>query len=195
VKQVATQVTTRKILVIDDSRVIRNMVKDMLPAQNFVVFEAKDGVEGFEMAKKEVPWLIMLDFILPRMSGFQVYEALQQSPELSRIPLIIMSGKKEEVTDKIPEPFEEKYIVFISKPFDKTELFEAIKKAVTLAQKRPAIAIPATAEEYQYPEQEEKLVKRIAELEHKVSELEKKLALQQKHLQQLAHLLKAQLQH
>ncbi len=189
----ATQVTTRKILVIDDSRVIRNMVKDMLPPQNFVVFEAKDGVEGIEMAKKEVPWLIMLDFILPRMNGFQVYEALQQSPELSRIPLIIMSGKKEEVTEKIPEPFDEKYIVFINKPFDKTELFEAIKKAVTLAQKRPAIAVPAHPEEGAPAESD--LVKRVIELEHKVSDLEKKLALHQKHLQQLAQLLKAQLQH
>jgi len=190
---VATQITTRKILVIDDSRVIRNMVKDMLPAQNFVVFEAKDGAEGFEMAKKEVPWLIMLDFILPRMNGFQVYEALQQSPELSRIPLIIMSGKKEEVTDKIPEPFDEKFIVFINKPFDKPELFEAIKKAVTLAQKRPAIAVPAVSDEGTPAESD--LVKRIAELEHKVGDLEKKIAVQQRQIQQLAQLLKAQIQH
>ena len=189
----ASQVTTRKILVIDDSRVIRKMVKEMLPAQNFVIFEAKDGVEGFEMAKKEVPWLIMLDFILPKMNGFQVYEALQQSPELSRIPLIIMSGKKEEVTDKIPEPFDEKFIVFINKPFDKPELFEAIKKAVTLAQKRPAITVPTHSEEGATAEGD--LVKRIVELEHKVSDLEKKVALQQKQIQQLAQLLKSQVQH
>jgi len=189
---VATQITTRKILVIDDSRVIRNMVKDMLPAQNFVVFEARDGAEGFEMAKKEVPWLIMLDFILPKMNGFQVYEALQQHPDLSRIPLIIMSGKKEEVTDKIPEPFEEKFIVFINKPFDKPELIEAIKKAVTLAQKRPAVAVPASEERLS---SESDLVKRIAELEHKVSDLEKKFAKQQMQIHQMAQLLKAQSHH
>ena len=68
---------SHKILVIDDSRVIRNMVRDMLPKGNFEVLEAKDGVEGMQCIHKEHPNLIMLDFLLPRMSGWEVFQQIQ----------------------------------------------------------------------------------------------------------------------
>ena len=58
-----------KILVIDDSRVIRMRVKDMLPQGNFEIIEAQDGVEGMDAIRNQRPNLIMLDFLLPRMSG------------------------------------------------------------------------------------------------------------------------------
>ena len=61
---------TSKILVIDDSRVIRKTVRDMLPEGDFEVIEAKDGLEGINFVATEHPALIMLDFILPKMSGW-----------------------------------------------------------------------------------------------------------------------------
>ncbi|MFN9866805.1 MAG: PleD family two-component system response regulator, partial [Pseudanabaena sp.] len=152
-----------KILVIDDSRVIRNMVRDMLPPANFEVVEAADGIKGLELIQQERPWMIMLDFLLPRMSGFEVYEALQQSPELSLIPLILMSGRKEEVTSKIAEPFEEKYLVFIEKPFEQKELIIAIKRAKTLADKRKLI--PPKTDIPLLEKVDSKLIKSIEEIE------------------------------
>jgi CheY-like chemotaxis protein len=117
-----------KILVIDDSKVIRMRVRDMLPEGDFEVLEAKDGVEGINLIRQERPNLIMLDFLLPKMSGWEVFQELQQQRDLQAIPLVIMSGRKEEVTDKLREPFE--YFEFIEKPFEKTELQEAIKVAI-----------------------------------------------------------------
>ncbi|MBF2047627.1 MAG: response regulator [Leptolyngbya sp. IPPAS B-1204] len=118
---------SQKILVIDDSRVIRNMVRDMLPKGNFQVLEAKDGVEGINCIRQERPNLIMLDFLLPRMSGWEVFQQIQSQADLQKIPLVLMSGRREEVTEKIPEPFE--YFEFIEKPFEQKELIEAIKSA------------------------------------------------------------------
>jgi CheY-like chemotaxis protein len=117
-----------KILVIDDSKVIRMRVRDMLPEGDFEVLEAKDGVEGINLIRQERPNLIMLDFLLPKMSGWEVFQELQQQRDLQAIPLVIMSGRKEEVTDKLQEPFE--YFEFIEKPFEKAELQEAIKVAI-----------------------------------------------------------------
>lgn len=57
---------SRKILVIDDSRVIRVRVREMLPPGNFEVLEAKDGLEGLNLIQQEHPNLIMLDFLLPK---------------------------------------------------------------------------------------------------------------------------------
>ena len=179
----------RKILVIDDSRVIRNMVRDMLPPANFEVLEAADGIKGLEMIQQEKPWMIMLDFLLPKMSGFEVYEALQQSPELIRIPLVLMSGRKEEVTSKIGEPFEDKYFVFIEKPFEQKELITAIKRAMALAERRPRYTVP-TIDAVSTDRTDEALVKRIEELEAKQKSLEQQMASQQKQFQQLVDFIK-----
>ncbi|HIK43431.1 MAG TPA: response regulator [Leptolyngbyaceae cyanobacterium M65_K2018_010] len=131
---------SHKILVIDDSRVIRMRVRDMLPQGNFEVIEAKDGVEGMEAIRDQRPNLIMLDFLLPRMSGWEVFQEIQANPDLQRIPLVMMSGRKEEVTEKMSEPFE--YFEFIQKPFEQKELIEAIKSAMVKARKprRPVTA-------------------------------------------------------
>ena len=127
--------TSRKILVIDDSRVIRVRVKEMLPPGNFEVLEAKDGLEGINLIRQELPNLIMLDFLLPKMSGWEVFQQIQQNPELRKIPLVLMSGRKEEVVEKIQEPFE--HFEFILKPFEQKDLIGAIKSAMAKSKLPP----------------------------------------------------------
>jgi DNA-binding response OmpR family regulator len=117
----------------------------MLPKGNFEVLEAKDGVEGLNLIRQERPNLIMLDFLLPRMSGWEVFQQVQNQADLQSIPLVIMSGRKEEVTEKISEPFE--FFEFIEKPFEQKELIEAIKSAMAKARlPRPQAATAATSE-------------------------------------------------
>jgi CheY-like chemotaxis protein len=135
-------VATHKILVIDDSRVIQKTVRSMLPPGNFEVVEAKDGEEGLKKIRQESPSLIMLDFLLPKKSGWEVFQEVQASPELRAIPLVLMSGRKEEVTEKISEPFE--YFEFIEKPFEKKQLIDAIKTAMAKA-KKPRASVAAAA--------------------------------------------------
>lgn len=136
---------SRKILVIDDSKVIRMRVKDMLPAGDFNIVEAKDGLEGFNLIRSENPNLIMLDFLLPKMSGWEVFQEIQKQQQLKAIPLLLMSGRKEEVTEKLPEPFES--FAFVEKPFDQKQLIQGIKEAMAKAKKhaRPSDQIAATA--------------------------------------------------
>ncbi|MEJ6481118.1 response regulator [Nostoc punctiforme UO1] len=122
---------SNKILVIDDTTVVRVKVREMLPPGNFEVLEAKDGLEGLNFILQEKLSLIMLDFLLPKMSGWEVFQKVQADLELRKIPLVIMSGRKEEVTEKITEPFE--YFEFLGKPFDQKQLINAIKLAMTKA--------------------------------------------------------------
>ncbi len=117
----------QKILVIDDSRMIRMRVKDMLPSGNVQIIEARDGKEGLDLIHTERPQLIILDFLLPKKSGWEVYQEIQNSSDLKLIPLVLMSGRKEEVTEKISEPFEE--FAFVEKPFEREQLVKAIKEA------------------------------------------------------------------
>ncbi len=66
---------SNKILVIDDTTVVRVKVREMLPPGNFDVLEAKDGLEGHNFILQEKLSLIMLDFLLPKMSGWEVWAA------------------------------------------------------------------------------------------------------------------------
>jgi DNA-binding response OmpR family regulator len=103
----------------------------MLPPGNIELLEAKDGVEGLNLIREERPSLIMLDLLLPKLSGWEVYQQIQKNADLQKIPLVLMSGRKEEVTEKIQEPFE--YFEFMLKPFDQKELMGAIKSAMAKA--------------------------------------------------------------
>jgi CheY-like chemotaxis protein len=133
-------VANHKILVIDYSKVIRLLLREMLPPGNFEIVEATDGEEGLKLIRQARPNLIMLDFLLPKVSGWEVYQQIQGNAELRKIPLVLMSGRKEEVTEKIPEPF--KHFAFIEKPFEKKQLIDAIKLAMRMG---PVPAPPAPA--------------------------------------------------
>ncbi len=166
---------SQKILVIDDSKVIRMRVQDMLPAGNCEILEAKDGVQGLQLIRDEMPNLIMLDFLLPKMNGWDVFQHIQADPSLASIPLVVMSGRKEEVTEKLPEPFE--YFEFIEKPFEKEELMEAIKAAMMKARNRPHVsAAPTNPNAGAGAEEVAALNARVAALEGEVATLKKQLA-------------------
>ncbi|NJN39150.1 MAG: response regulator [Acaryochloridaceae cyanobacterium CSU_3_4] len=174
-----------KILVIDDSKVIRMRVRDMLPEGDFQVLEAKDGAEGLNLIRQERPNLIMLDFLLPRVSGWEVYQELQNQHDLQSIPLVIMSGRKEEVTDKLTEPFE--FFEFIEKPFEKHQLQEAIKGAISKSR------LPRLRTESSKPAPASVDNSELIELRQKVEAMETEIANLKRALTQLVNFVKQKL--
>ena len=176
---------THKILVIDDSKVIRMRVKDMLPDGNFEVIEAKDGLEGFNLIRTENPNLIMLDFLLPKMSGWEVYQEIQKQQRLRTIPLVLMSGRKEEVTDKLSEPFE--YFAFVEKPFDQKQLVEAIREAMMKSKKLPqSVATSSSSSDFDASGSDSSaMVAEIESLKAKVARMEKDMDILKKQFNQL----------
>lgn len=122
--------TTKTVLVIDDSIMIRKMVASIL-ADQFQVVEAKDGLTGLEAAKKHHPDLILLDFVMPKMDGYDTLQAIRREDSLKNTPIIMMSGLKEQVTTRIPEPFVD--FDFIEKPFEADALLALIQKVLQVA--------------------------------------------------------------
>lgn len=171
--------SSHRILVIDDSMVIRRTVKDMLPAGKFEVVEAKDGLQGLELIHTCNPNLIMLDFFLPKKNGYEVFLEIQNDPQLRAIPLLLMSGRKDEVTDKIQEPFE--FFSFLEKPFDGKQLIEAIKDSMAKSKKLAALqpanttVTPATTEGGIDSAEFEKLQARVKQLESEVVQMKKQI--------------------
>ena len=130
----------QKILVIDDGKTIRMQVRDMLPQGSFEFLEAKDGVEGLDLIREVRPNIVLLDFFMPRMNGWEVLEQMQAQPELQNIPLVLMSGRKEEVIEKVPDVFER--FEFIEKPFEQKALIGALRAAIAKSRAPKPAAAP-----------------------------------------------------
>ncbi|MCB1159543.1 MAG: response regulator, partial [Leptospiraceae bacterium] len=81
----------RKILLIDDSKLVHKHICPPLKEEGYEVYSAMDGQEGLEMAEKIFPDLIISDIEMPRLNGFEVCLAIRKSPRLSDVPIIMSS--------------------------------------------------------------------------------------------------------
>ena len=110
-----------RVLVVEDDEGIREMLKYNLVAAGFSVHEASDGVTGLRTARTARPDLILLDLMLPGMSGFDFCRALRKS---SRVPIIMITAKDAEV-DKIVG-LELGADDYITKPFSVREVLARV---------------------------------------------------------------------
>ena len=117
--------SAHKILVIEDHKDTRELLKYNLSASGFDVAAAEDGRSGINLAEAFKPEIILLDLMMPGMDGLEVCRHLKSNPELSRIPVIMLTAKGEEI-DKIVglELGADDYVV---KPFSPRELALRIK--------------------------------------------------------------------
>jgi diguanylate cyclase (GGDEF)-like protein len=118
-----------RILIVDDEK-INLLILYKILSPNYAIFTAKSGSEGLQRAAAERPDLILLDIIMPDMSGFDVLKTLKADPDLESIPVVIITGLDNEAD-------EEKGLLlgavdYISKPF---------KNAVILARVRTHLQI------------------------------------------------------
>jgi len=82
----------KKILLIEDDEQIRNMYQVAFEAQGFSCQTAEDGTKGLEMVKNDKPDLVLLDIMMPNVDGMTVLTELKKDPELSMIPVIMLSN-------------------------------------------------------------------------------------------------------
>jgi DNA-binding response OmpR family regulator len=81
-----------KILIIEDEKMLAQMYKEKLEKENFKVHLAFDSREGINLAKKEKPDLILLDILLPKENGISFLKSQRSDPEISSIPVIVISN-------------------------------------------------------------------------------------------------------
>ena len=80
-----------KILVVDDSDIIRDQLKDMLSGQGHEVIDAVDGADGFEKAKAEKVDLIIVDYNMPKKNGIEMAQAVRTLPEYQAIHILMLT--------------------------------------------------------------------------------------------------------
>nr|WP_320039764.1 response regulator [uncultured Bacteroides sp.] len=119
-----------KILVVDD--VLSNvlLLKVLLTNEKYNVVTAMNGTQALKMVESELPDLILLDVMMPDISGFEVARQLKEKPAFAQIPIIFLTALNS--TADIVKGFQMGANDFISKPFNKEELIIRVKHQISL---------------------------------------------------------------
>lgn len=111
-----------KILIVEDEKEIVKLLKYNLEKEGYLVFSASDGEAGLELAKSKRPHMIILDLMLPNLSGIEVCKQIRRD---SQVPIIMLTAKKEE-TDRVLG-LELGADDYVTKPFSVRELLARVK--------------------------------------------------------------------
>jgi two-component system, OmpR family, phosphate regulon response regulator PhoB len=128
------------ILVVEDEKDLADLVAFHLEKEGYRAVKALDGVAGLEAALESAPDLILLDLMLPGMSGSDVCRTLKGNPKTAAIPIILLTAKGEEI-DRVVG-FEIGADDYVVKPFSTRELLLRIRAVLRRA--RPETAVPGT---------------------------------------------------
>jgi DNA-binding response OmpR family regulator len=137
--QTTHESSKRRVLVVEDDVSITLGLRINLEAEGYVVLEAEDGERGLELARQDLPDIVILDVMLPKMNGFQVLQAIRG--EGLTMPIIILSARSAEM-DKVTglELGAEDYV---AKPFSLAELLARVRAALRRGQRHPQPSPPA----------------------------------------------------
>lgn len=116
----------KKILIIEDNDEIRENTAELLGLHNYNVFTAEEGGEGFELAKKHGPDIILCDIMMPQTDGARFLKLARNHRDIRDIPLIFFSAGTAipEVQGRLSKAADG----FLKKPFTEDELLKAIAK-------------------------------------------------------------------
>ena len=120
-----------KILLIDDDVDFVSATKTILESKPYEVITAYEGNEGLKKAREEEPDLIILDIIMPTKSGFTVCDELKRDPQLSTIPVLLLTSLSQrlgEVSISVSEGLMVEAEDYIDKPVSPEELFKRVER-------------------------------------------------------------------
>jgi DNA-binding response OmpR family regulator len=86
----------QKILLVEDEPLLANLLKQRLEREGFTVSVARDGEEGLRLLQEDGFSVLLLDIILPKISGFELMETMRSDPQLEKTPVIIISNLGQE---------------------------------------------------------------------------------------------------
>ena len=82
----------KKVMIIEDDHFLSSLMKARLEKEGFIVTQSFDGEEAIQTLKKELPSLIILDLIMPKVTGFEVLKMISIKPQLDKVPVVILSN-------------------------------------------------------------------------------------------------------
>ncbi len=115
-----------KVVVIDDEPFILMMIEDKLKRAGIEVVALNESITAVEVIRKEMPDLILMDWMMPEISGLEVCRDLKADPELKDIPIFMLSAKGQE--EDIKRGVESGVAKYLTKPFSPKVLLEVVQE-------------------------------------------------------------------
>ena len=115
-----------RILIVDDSPSQLMGIRRIVEKLGHEALTAEDGAAGVEVAKRELPDLILMDVVMPNLNGFQATRSISREPTTKHIPVILVTTKDQE-TDRM-WGMRQGAKAYLTKPFSEDELAEAITR-------------------------------------------------------------------
>src|SRR6202007_2149795 len=132
----------KRILIIEDDRDIVELVRYNLANEGFQVSGANDGATGLSTLKKSPPDLLLLDLMLPKLSGLDICREVRKDESLNRLPILMLTARGDEA-DRVVG-LEMGADDYVTKPFSPRELIARVKALLRRAE--PAADTPRTIE-------------------------------------------------
>jgi len=123
------------ILAVDDDDIVAQTIERTLRRHDFQTILARSGVEALKLARRHPPDLVILDVMMPGMSGYQVCQEMRQDPLLADLPILFLTAKSKE--DNIIDGFISGADDYLTKPFNIKELIFRIKAILRRTQGSP----------------------------------------------------------
>jgi len=120
-----------RILIVDDSPSQLVGLKRIVEKLGHQTITAEDGAAGVEVAKREVPDLILMDVVMPNLNGFQATRSISKDAKTSHIPIVLVTTKDQE-TDRV-WGMRQGAKAYVTKPVNEGELVDTIKKLLPAA--------------------------------------------------------------
>jgi len=115
-----------KVLIVDDSQTVREMVSDQLRKSGFEVIEAVDGEEAIVKVQATTPDVIVTDIVMPRKNGYELTRWLKNEASTKHIPIIMCTSKSEEFD--VYWGMKQGADAYITKPYHPPDLVDAVKR-------------------------------------------------------------------
>ena len=129
--------SNERILVIEDEPQMIDLIRLILETRGYRVIAAQGGEEGLDTMRNERPDLILLDIMMPEMDGGDVYHRMQQEPELSQIPVIVVTAKAAPI-DRVLWMNVAQVDDYVTKPFGPDDLLNSVERVLTRRAARAA---------------------------------------------------------
>lgn len=133
-----------RILVVEDESDIRKLIAYHLLQERFKVLEAQNGEDALELVRREKPHLIILDLMLPGLSGMEFCKMIRQQPQSMHIPIVMLTAKAGEA-DRVVG-LEMGADDYVTKPFSPREMLARVHAVLRRTESTP---IPAQSEVYE----------------------------------------------
>jgi len=133
-----------RVLVVDDSITLRKVVKAILSHNGFECLAATDGQEALDLLDQAMVDLVLLDFVMPRMNGYQFCRELRSRPAIRDLPVVLMSAKAERIRDQFLR--QTGAVDAITKPFDPRALVAVVEGALERTAQGRAPKAPSAAD-------------------------------------------------